>query len=309
MSDNFQRYSAFPTSKDAPAQASSYTPARTVGETQRATFTDGVLTQGTDTSARATGTDTSAFAGSAGFEATARNPNGVPVTALLPTTLVTLDGVQAPVSSFVAAGRLARGADGTYREATAAELAQRTAAEVAPADTADILPMEPDSMAAVNAALEPVPQHSFDGLAAVGVGVALGTIDPAVLALKFTEVSGLGGEDAAQRIGFVQAAYQAQADHALTGRGGISADDLPAFYEWARENRRGELQQAIQKQVSQHDVSGYRALAERWQEATPPTIQALASAGFLVRNLGRTDEVFIGGHWMTPGAAAKVGLV
>ena len=107
---------------------------------------------------------------------------------------------------------------------------------------------------------------------ALGVDVALGSLDPAKLAHRFNEVSGLGGEDAAQRFSFVQTAFQAQADYALTSRIAIGAADLPAFYEWARGNRRGELQQAIQKAVSQHDVSGYRALAERWQAATPPSL-------------------------------------
>ncbi|MBA4178781.1 MAG: hypothetical protein C0505_19835 [Leptothrix sp. (in: Bacteria)] len=92
-------------------------------------------------------------------------------------------------------------------------------------------------------------------------------------------------------------------------RSGIGADDLPAFYEWARQNRRGELQQAVQRQLQGHDVSGYRALAERWLSATPPSIKAIAAAGIPVRNLGQADEVFIQGQWMTPGAAAKVGLI
>ena len=302
MSTDFQSYNAgYVPGADTAPLISSFQHARITGETHRAVFTDGVLTQDTSLQESATGADTSAFAGTSGWESTARNPNGLPVTSLLPTTLVTLGGVQAPVSSFVRAGLLTQMPDGTYTEATAA-------AEVAPEDTSDILPMEPESMAAVNAALEPLPQDAYDGLAAVAVGVALGTVDAAALAHRFTAVSGLGGEDAAQRIAFVQSAYQAHADHAVTSRSGLSAEDLPGFWQWARDTRRSELQQAIQAQVSRNDVKGYAQLAARWQAATAPSIASIKAAGFQTRNLGQKDEVFIGGMWQTPGAAAKIGL-
>lgn len=301
MSD-VQRHSMYQAPADAPAPISSYQAARQCGETLRATFTDGVLTEGSDTQDRARVSDASAFAGSEGFAATARNQNGTPVTALLPTTLVTIDGVQAPISSFVAAGRLQKTADGSYSEAAAAP-------EVAPNDASDVMPMDAQTMDAVNAALETVDQGSLDGLMAMGVAVAVNGLDPRTLDHKFTSVSGLGGEDAAQRLGTMQAAYQAQADRALMTRSGLSADDLPAFYAWAKATHRGELQQAVQRQLQSHDVSGYRALADRWFSATPPSLKALSSAGFQTRNLGSGDEVFIGGQWMSPGAAARVGLI
>ena len=301
MTTDFQRYTAHETPVDAPPPVSSYQPSRICGETQRATFTDGKLTQDTSSLERARVSDASAFAGSQGFESTARNQNGTPVTALLPTTLVVLDGMQGPISSFLATGRLVKTADGTYTEATAAP-------EVATQDTSDVMPLDAQTMDAVNAALDTVDQGSLDGLAATAVAVAVNGLDATTLRAKFTTVSGLGGDDAAQRLGTMQAAYQAQADRALMTRSGLSADDLPAFYDWCKANHRGELQQAVQRQLSSHDVSGYRALADRWFSATPPTLKALTAAGFQTRNLGQADEVFIEGQWMTPKAAAKVGL-
>jgi hypothetical protein len=107
----------------------------------------------------------------------------------------------------------------------------------------------------------------------------------------------------------MRGAYQAQADQALMSRSGMGESDLPAFYEWAKANHRGELQQAVQRQLQSHDVSGYRALADRWFAATPPSIKAIESAGFPVRNLGQSAEVFIVGQWMTPAAAAKIRLL
>jgi hypothetical protein len=107
----------------------------------------------------------------------------------------------------------------------------------------------------------------------------------------------------------MQAAYQAQADKALMTRSGMSESELPAFYAWAKATHRGELQQAVQRQLHSHDVSGYRALAERWFAATPPSIKAIEAAGLPVRNLGQKAEVFVSGRWMTPAAAAKVRLL
>lgn len=301
MSD-YQSYTAFQAPVDVAPPISSYQAARITGETHRVTFTDGVVSQGVDSKESARVSDLNPWAGTDHFAATARNPNGTPVTVLLPTTLVTVGGVQAPVSSFLASGVLQKMADGTFTEAEAVP-------EVAPEDTSDVLPMDADAMAAVNAALDTVDQGNLDGLMAVGIAVAVNGLDPRTLGHKFSAVSGYGGNEGAQRLETMRAAYQAQADQALMTRSGIGADDLPAFYEWAKQNRRGELQQAVQRQLQGHDVSGYAALAQRWLSATPPSIAAIQAAGIPVRNLGQADEVFIQGQWMTPGAAAKVGLL
>ena len=84
--------------------------------------------------------------------------------------------------------------------------------------------------------------------------------------------------------------------------------DLQGFYQWARENHRGELQQAVQRQMQQADVSGYKPLADRWMAATAPSVAALKAAGVPVRTHTAGSEVFLRGQWMSPGAAAKAGL-
>lgn len=299
--NNLQTFSTYVPQPDATEPTSSH--GNRICETaNRVTITDGLMTESASGKDSATVADLNPWQGTNSFAATARNANGTPVTELLPTTLVTIDGVQAAVSTWVAQGRLQKGADGTYSEAAGVP-------EAAPVETADYLPMDQQGMAQVNQALDTVDQGNLGGLMAMGIAVAVNGLDPRNLSHKFTSVSGLGGEDGAARLAAVRDAYQAQADHALLSRSGIPAADLPEFYAWARQHHRGELQQAVQRQMQQHDVSGYKSLADRWLNATPPSLNAMKAAGLPVRTHTMGSEVFLRGQWMTPSAAAKAGLI
>ncbi len=268
-----------------------------------ATSNDGVMTGHTSGHDKGTTAELNPYYGTNSFGATAQNPNGSPVTELLPTTLVTMDGVQAPISFWVGEGRLQKAADGTYSEAAAQAVAALQA------DPNDFLHIDANSMERLNHALDPVPQEYLDTLMASGVGIAMGRIDQASLVSRFASVSGRELDESQGRVEAIQAVYQAQADAALTGRNGLSQADLPAFYEWARTNRREQLQETIQKQLYTHDVSGYRTLATQWRSRVAPTIEAFKASGIPVRTQGQGKEVFIHGQWMSPGAAARAGLI
>ena len=164
-------------------------------------------------------------------------------------------------------------------------------------------------MTAINVALAEVDQGHLDGLIGVGMGVAVGRLDSAALAHRFAQASGLDVGENHARVNTIKAAFQAQADTALTTRYGVAAADLPAFYAWCRDNQQGAMQEAVQKQRHGHDVSGYRALASQWLAATPPSLNALKAAGIPVRAQGTGSEVFVRGSRMTPEAAAKAGLI
>lgn len=69
------------------------------------------------------------------------------------------------------------------------------------------------------------------------------------------------------------------------------------------------LQEAIQKQLYTHDVSGYKALATQWRSRVTPSLEAFKARGIAVRKQGQSHEVFMHGQWMSPGAAARAGLV
>lgn len=264
---------------------------------------DGVVSETSQSYTRAKPSELNPYHGTESALATAQNPNGLPVTQILPTTLVTIDGVQAPVSFWVKQGRLQQAADGTFAEGSSQPVEQ------AQADQGDYLPISDAGMAQVNQALESVDQASLDSLASVGTGVVIGRLDPAALERKFTEVSGYGGEEGSARLQTIMGVYQAQADEAVTRLGGIDQADLPAFYQWAKTTQQGRLQEALHKQLHMHDVSGYKALAAQFMTANAPSLEAFKAAGVPVRSQGGKPEVYLRGSWMSPGAAAKAGLV
>lgn len=263
---------------------------------------DGVVTETTQGHQKGTAAELSPFHGANNFAATARNVNGSPVMELLPSTLVTLDGMQAPVSFWVTEGRLQKGADGNYSEAAGNAPAQQE-------DRGDYFPMPDSHMGRVNEALALVDQDNLDALIGLGTGAAIGRLDTATLAYKFGQMSGLDTGESQARLTTIKAAYQGQADAALTGTYGIAPADLPSFYAWAKENRQGALTDAVQKQVRGHDLSGYRAIAAQWLSATPPSMASLKDAGYAVRKQGAGDEVFVKGSWMSRGAAARSGFI
>lgn len=299
---NFQSYTAF----EAPAEEAPVTTwhaTRVHDSAYRVSTTDGVMTESVLKQESGRLAELNPFHGTDSIFANARNANGLPVTEILPTTLVEIGGVQAPVSFFVSEGILQRNADGTYGEPTA------PAEETPQDDGSDYLPVPERSMEAINAALEPVEQKNLDSLIGVASGVVAGRLDEAALVQKFGLLSGLDAEESLARVNTITAAYKAQADEALTVRYGVSQDDLPSFYEWCRTKQQGATQEAVLKQMHMHDVSGFRALAAQWLSETPPTWEAMKAGGLEVRKQGDSTEVWVRGSWMSPSAAARAGLI
>lgn len=303
MNGNYQGYSSFVAPEEPAGRA--FSQVRVHDTVYRASSNDGVMTESIQANDKGNAGELNPYHGTASVLATARSPNGLPLTEILPTSLVEIDGVQAPVSFWVTEGRLQRAADGTYSEANNAPALK--APDVV--DTSDFLPISDTAMSAINAALDSVDQGNLDGLAGVGMGFAVGRLDAAALAQKFSQVSGLDSGESHARLTTIKEAYQAQADEAVTARYGVPAADREAFYAWCRGNRQGQLQEAVQKQLHAHDLSGYRALASQWLTATPPSAAALKAAGIPVRAQGQGIEVFIRNQWMSPKAAARAGLL
>lgn len=297
---DFQSYSTY----QAPPQEApqDFVQVHVRDTTTRVSSSDGVVTEDTTTVERGGTMGLNPYHGTQHFGSTAKNPSGVPVTELLPTTVVTIEGVEAPISFWVREGRVTKGADGTYSEAEGTPQAP-------PSDIiGDHLPMPDAAMAQVNAALESVDQGCLDAIAAVGTGVAIGRMDRSALVQRFQQASGKDYEEAVAHVNVIMTAYQEQADRALKSRSGIAAADLPAFWAWAKQHRQGPLQEAVQRQIHAHDVSGYKALATQWAASTAPSLAALKASGVPVRKNGGKDEAYIRGQWMSPGAAARAGL-
>jgi hypothetical protein len=278
-------------------------PHRIGGVLSRVSSVDGEVTETTQAHDTGNTGELNPHHGTDSILATAQHPQGLPVYEIEATTLVKVNGVQAPVSFWVREGVLQKNADGSFTEAASKPVEQ------AQADTSGFHPIGPHQMAVVNAALGDVDQVSLDGLAAVAMGVAVGRLDASALSTKFSQVSGHDGEQGSGRLESIRAVYQEQADTAITTRYGIAPADLPAFYTWARQNLQGQLTDAVMKQMHTHDVSGYKAIAARWLSVTPPSAAAMKAAGHPLRMQGDNREVFVRGSWMRPEAASRMGLL
>ncbi|CAM5796330.1 hypothetical protein [Rhizobacter fulvus] len=267
------------------------------------TTIDGVVTETTRGQDRGNTGELHPYHGTDSLLASARHPLGLPLYQIEATTLLEVNGVQAPVSFWVKEGVLQKNQDGSFTEAASRPMA------AAQADTSGFHPIADHQMAIVNAALGDVDQGNLDGLASVAMGVAVGRLDASALSHKFSQVSGHDGEQGSGRLESIRAVYQQQADSAITSRYGIAAEDRGAFYSWAKQNMQGQLQEAVMKQMHYADVTGYKAIAARWLSVTPPSDAALKAAGHPVRMQGGQREVFVAGQWMRPEAAARMSML
>ena len=60
---------------------------------------------------------------------------------------------------------------------------------------------------------------------------------------------------------------------------GVGSDDKVAFYQWCKTNHKGEMQDAVMKQLHSNEVSGWKPLADRYLAATAPSLIAFKAAG------------------------------
>jgi len=236
------------------------------------------------------------------WRGTARNKNGMPTTTITADSLVTIGGVQGRVSDFVGSGALQETSAGVFEEAP----------QVASSDTPEsagsaVATMPEDMAGAVDAALEPVPDHAIPALVSAAIGLASGVGDIDTLVSRVVSASGLEPADAKQRTEFAMRAYQSQADSYLTAKAGIAKTDLPAFYESVKSNPR-QLQDAIRAQVN-GSMAAWGKLASGFQSNVAPSAEALAANGFQTRNTSGTPEVLIGGIWASVKGAARAGLI
>ena len=221
---NLQSYSTYQAPPEQPS-GSTWNAVRVHAAVYRSSSNDGAVTESTQTNDKGNAGELNPYAGTDSVFATARTVAGNVATEIGPDTLVTINGVQGAVKFWVSEGMLQKQADGSYEQTTpkaqAAPLRQASSAD----DTSDYLPISDTAMSAINAALDSVDQGNLDGLAGVGMGFAVGRLDAAALAQKFSQVSGLDAEQGHARLTTIKEAYQAQADEAVTARYGVPAAD------------------------------------------------------------------------------------
>uniref|UniRef100_Q47HY4 Uncharacterized protein n=1 Tax=Dechloromonas aromatica (strain RCB) TaxID=159087 RepID=Q47HY4_DECAR len=157
--------------------------------------------------------------------------------------------------------------------------------------------------------IKDVPQGVYDSLLAsanvhIGEGLDLGSISEK-LAPRLASSMGIEPKAAAAMLDEGSMIWQAQADIAVE-RHGADPDD---FYQWARDNRKNELQQAVNGHLFQRSTKGYTTLVNDYFDNTIPTVAALKAGGIPVTEKGGEVMVKLKGHWMSVGAAVKARLV
>ena len=309
MSD-YQSYQTY----QAPTNQAPSTPSVRIdgdaGMTSRVILNKGTYTTEHVSAGRMTAAEVNPYHGSGTVFDTAKSMHGIGVTEIKADTLITIGGVEAPVSMFEAQGLIHRDSNGQWHEGPASGQAEASADEMPDGDPADSLEMPDAITAEVNRALEGVDDHNLQPLVGTGIAVATGQLDRVALESKFAQFSGASPEESAARVQVGLDAYKAQADAAITSRTGIGGEDLGAFYTWAKASQQGELRGAIESQIHSNNFAGWRALADGYLRANPPSLAAVQAGGYQTRQHGSDPaEVFIDGRWMTIGGAAKLGMI
>lgn len=239
--------------------------------------------------------------------ATAKSRNGTFVRSITEETLITINGVQASCKNFEEAGLIHRDASGAFVEGPSAEAAE--ASKETPEETGgvDELHMPDDVITEVHRAFDTLQDHHVDPILAMGVAATMGQMDFTQVAAKLVNFSGTRPAEAEGQVEYVRAAYQEQANAAVSARCGIAPEDIGDFWAYCKENHSGSLRDAVNEQLHRGSMGGYRALAGRYMAANPPTLAAVKAGGYETRSLGATPEVLIDGKWMTVQIAARLG--
>ncbi|MBS1141559.1 MAG: hypothetical protein H6R13_3012 [Proteobacteria bacterium] len=157
--------------------------------------------------------------------------------------------------------------------------------------------------------IKDVPQGVYDSLMAsanahLSQGMDMAGITEK-LAPRLASAMGIEPKAAAAMLDEGGTLWQVQADMTVERHGA----DPEEFYQWARDNRSNELQQAINAQLFQRSTKGYTELVNDYFDNTIPTVAALKAGGIPVVEKGGEVMVKLKGHWMTVGAAVKARLV
>ena len=322
---NFQSYSVQDgiTDDGQPVDAIGNTQDNIIGNqggVHRITIQDGEVTTATSGVERFdSGTDLSPYA-QEDWRSTARTSSGTPTNDINGDSVVTIGGITAKVSNFVQTGILIKQGDSYVLPGSEQGVAQgqplgaqaAESADDANDDTDPDLAVMPEEVAdAIDAAAAGIPHAAIQNGIASGIAAAMGQITPDDIAQSIASSTGMEPSEAQGRVQFIVDAYQAQTDHFLTSKMGLSSEELSAFYDFARGgDNAGLLRQALEGQLYGNNMSAWRPLVERYMNNVAPSSEALKARGFETRTTAEGETlVRISGTWMSVKAAAQAGIL
>lgn len=173
----------------------------------------------------------------------------------LPSDVITINGVSATKQAFIVAGILnedgSQKAEETPSDATASGDSQGSQGSQGSTNP-HALPS--DAVEALNYAFEDIPDSSLNAVTSMGIAASVGNGDVSGIVDEIVRITGEHPGFAQERIEQAQAIFQAQADKALSD---VGIKDLGHFYSFAKTSHKGELVDAVNRQVYGSDLSGY----------------------------------------------------
>jgi hypothetical protein len=219
----------------------------------------------------------------------ARSATGSPrYGALQSTDIISVAGTETTVSNAEALGLIERDVHGRYH-------------------------LVPDgaSRALANEPQEETPVDDAQALSNPAVEADLAEILPGTLNRAASE-SGIEPNVLGERINTVVENFTHQAESMLKGLG---ADDPSAFWDWAQENHKAELQRAMSDHAMLRTTSGYTPLYQSYVEtladhSPEDVLNASFGSGIKAQMIDRQVVLDIPGHGrMTYRSAIKAGLI
>lgn len=276
---------------------------KAVGGTQRMTGTGPVATDGYASANQADGVN-----GAEGILGTARSSFGGPIAVadLKPSDRLTINGMEVSVEVAEKTSLITKDKDGHYVEA---------AKEVAPAEKA-ALPegegpqgLDETAEALWNGAVKDV--SATTQMSTIMQAINTGDLSGATLE-HFASELGVTPDAAHARAVRIVEGFQSQADAALTKLGAV---DVSEVYEWARQNKPGELKAAMQQHALGRTTSQYAPLYQSFVESmadhSPAAIAGASevNGGSIYQRDGKTIVKIDGQPEMEWRTAVRLNLV
>lgn len=262
-----------------------------------------------------TGKDFSPYA-QEDWRSTARSPHGTPTNDINDDTVVSIGGVPAAVSTFVQTGILIKQGDGYVLAGGEDQRSEQPRGAQQPqqqqgGDDADLAVMPEEVVNGIDQAAAGIPHGAIQNGMASAIAGAMGDIPMEDIAVGVARSTGMELVEAQGRTQFIIDAYQAQADSFLASQMGLSPDDLPDFYEFAREpGNKDALRVALEGQLYGNSMAGWRPLIGRYMDQVAPSGDALQARGLETKVTAEGEQmVRIQGAWMSTRAAARAGLI
>lgn len=242
---------------------------------------------------------------------TARTPWGTPAAKLEASSIVMVHGMETSLGAAEQMGLVRRDAQGNYVEIQSGTLAQQGQPQGQPQGQQQGEPQNGDGdhfalpapiLDAINEAIDPIPQHIYEGSIHKALNLGFDSLDYRALGDEI----GTNEADARARVTSVAQAYQVHAGQAIKS---IVSEPGEAL-QWAASEKPKEFARAMTQLIFGNSTTELKALASQFMKAVDPDDSTLKAAGFETKaERDGTRMIRVGNQWMTLRAAVKAGIV